>query len=230
MEAGLPAGLGRVHAPGCARSSTLLRLGLPPALGHPSPHTKSWLPCRTGRPPPPSTDQARHGSTAGRYTLAVSRHVTAILEEEVLPRPSCPATGYAVPMGQLLGARKIVTSGPIRAKADRLRRSTPMTDVETAQTLSAISVQCQGDYAGVRSGGTAMATAKLPSQAPPVAPSVNVPPAPPCAVPPADKLRFSKRAARRAGGGLWLASRWGTPVTRRVTPPTGQAQADARAV
>lgn len=121
----------------------------------------------------------------GKYTLVDRSQMSAILNEQALQQSGCTSTECAVQVGQVLGVRKIVTSKVIQAEAGIWLLSAQLIDVETAQTLNAVSVQYKGGYFPLLSEGIGKLVAKLTGSnvaaaaAPPEQPKAAPPPTPP---------------------------------------------------
>lgn len=119
----------------------------------------------------------------GRYTLVDRSQMNAVLNEQALQQTGCTSQECAVQVGQVLGVKRIVTGKVTRVEKNLWLLSGMLIDVETAQTLAAESVQYQGPFADLLSGGITLLAAKLSGETPPVEKVVKTPP--PEEIPPA---------------------------------------------
>ena len=108
----------------------------------------------------------------GKYTLVDRSQMNAILEEQALQQTGCTDQECAVQVGQVLGVRKIVTGKATKLSDKLWLISGTMTDVETAATESAESVQLQGDFSVVLTQGAGVLAAKMAGVEPPA--SANI--------------------------------------------------------
>jgi TolB-like protein len=121
----------------------------------------------------------------GRFTVVDRSQIDDILKEQAFQQAGCTSQECAVEVGRILGIRQIVTGSVTRVADDLWQVTAQVTDVETAETLQAESLNHQGRYPDLLLNGMKNLAALLAKQAPrePVAK-----PAPPKPAEPADPV------------------------------------------
>lgn len=116
------------------------------------------------------TDRLREGLlNSGDFTLLDRERMKAVFAKQATQLEACTGPTCAAELGHKLGVKKVITRRLIQPQPNLWLLSAQITDVETAQTATAVSVQYQGGYAGVLSDGITMLVARLTGKTPPVA-------------------------------------------------------------
>jgi TolB-like protein len=123
------------------------------------------------------TDQVREGllSRAG-YRIVDRAQMDKVMAEQALQQVGCTSQECAVQVGKILGVRKLVT-GKVTKVGNLWVLTANLIDVESAETLKAVSVQSEGDFRAALTGGAAGLVAKLAESKDPVS-AVPAPAAP----------------------------------------------------
>ena len=121
----------------------------------------------------------------GRFTVVDRSQIDAILKEQALQQSGCTSQECAVQVGRILGIQQIVTGSVTKVADDLWQVSAQVTDVETAETLQAESLNHQGRYPDLLINGMRNLAAVLSKQAPRL-PPVVAKPEPPKAPPEPD--------------------------------------------
>jgi TolB-like protein len=107
------------------------------------------------------TDQVREGLlNGGAYRLVDRAQMDKVLEEQALQQQGCTTQECAVQVGKILGVRRLVTGKVTRVGSLWVLTAT-LIDVETAETLRAVSAQSEGAYRTALTEGSAALVAKL---------------------------------------------------------------------
>jgi len=106
----------------------------------------------------------------GQFILVERDQINSILNEQALQQAACTEGECAVKVGRILGVRKILTGKVTKLDAEHWVITGRMTDVETAQTMRATSIQYEGKYFDLLRDGTPILAAKLAGLPPPEKP------------------------------------------------------------
>jgi len=106
----------------------------------------------------------------GRFDLVERSQINAILDEQALQQAACSEGECAVKVGRILGVRNIVSGKVTKLDDTHWVISGRITDVETAQTLRATSIQYEGKYFNLLADGMPILAAKLAGLPPPEKP------------------------------------------------------------
>jgi TolB-like protein len=98
---------------------------------------------------------------SGRYRLVERAQMDKILEEQALQQTGCTSQECAVQVGKVLGVRKLVSGKINKVEDDLWLLSATLVDVESAETLRAVSVQHEGAFRTLLATGMGSLAAKL---------------------------------------------------------------------
>jgi N-acetylneuraminic acid mutarotase len=108
------------------------------------------------------TDRVREELVSGgNFTLVDRAQMNAVLDEQALQQTGCTSQECAVKVGKILGVRKLVTGRLTKIDSELWQVSAMMVDVETAETLRAVSVQHVGPYRTLLLAGAGSLVGKL---------------------------------------------------------------------
>jgi hypothetical protein len=117
---------------------------------------------------------------SGKFTLIDRSQMDSILKEQAFQQTGCTSQECAVHAGQVLGVRNLVTGRVTKLGDELWLMSSTMVDVETSETLRAVTVRFRGDLGSLLDAPVAQLGAKLvglppPAAAAPVAVTAAVP-------------------------------------------------------
>jgi hypothetical protein len=122
---------------------------------------------------------------SGRFRLVDRAQMDKVLEEQALQQAGCTTQECAVQVGKVLGVRTLITGKLTQVDGSLWVLSATLVDVETAETLRAVSVQQDGNFRAVLTSGTqALSVKLLNAGGEPAVPPAEPPPPPPAPLPP----------------------------------------------
>jgi formylglycine-generating enzyme required for sulfatase activity len=109
---------------------------------------------------------------SGKFTLVDRNQMDTILKEQALQQTGCTSQECAVKVGKVLGVKKIVVGRIIKLSDTTWQVAAQLLDVETAETVQAVSLPHRGDFFSLLDQGTVNLTARLTSTPLPTGSSV----------------------------------------------------------
>jgi hypothetical protein len=97
----------------------------------------------------------------GRFRIVERGQMDKLLAEQALQQTGCTSQECAVQVGKVLGVRKMISGKASKIEDDLWLISCTLTDVETAETVKAVSLQHEGSFRSVLADGAAQLVAKL---------------------------------------------------------------------
>jgi hypothetical protein len=110
----------------------------------------------------------------GQYRLVDRAQMDKVLEEQALQQTGCTSQECAVQVGKILGVRKLIAGRVTKIEDTLWQVSAILVDVETAETLQAVTVNQDGIYRALLTTGIASLAAKLTGRSAGVAPVAAV--------------------------------------------------------
>ena len=108
------------------------------------------------------TDRLREELLATkRYRIVERAQMDKLLAEQALQQTGCTSQECAVQVGKVLGVRKMISGKASKIEDDLWLISCTLLDVETAETVKAVSLQHEGTFRSVLADGAAKLVAKL---------------------------------------------------------------------
>jgi hypothetical protein len=112
----------------------------------------------------------------GKFRVLDRQQLEAVLNEQALQQTGCTSQECAVQVGKVLGVRKMVTGRVTKVSDNLWQVSARLVDVETAETVRAVTVNQKGEFAALLTEGVVVLMARLSGSA---APAVQAPAVPP---------------------------------------------------
>jgi hypothetical protein len=98
---------------------------------------------------------------SNRFRIVDRQQIEVLLKEQAFQQSGCTSQECAVQVGKILGVRKMVTGRVTKVDANLWQVSGQMVDVESAETLKAVTVNHQGDFTGLLTQGMATLAQRL---------------------------------------------------------------------
>ena len=89
----------------------------------------------------------------GKFRIVDRDQTNAILNEQAFQQEACASEDCAVKAGKLLGVRHLVTGRVTRIDGDMWQMTAQIVDVESSETLKAVSINQQGPFSALLSDG-----------------------------------------------------------------------------
>jgi formylglycine-generating enzyme required for sulfatase activity len=98
---------------------------------------------------------------SGKFRVADRANIEKALEEQALQQTGCTSQECAVQVGKMLGVRKLVTGRVTKVSDTLWQMAAQLVDVESAETLRAVTHNQRGAFDALLTEGVVVLTAKL---------------------------------------------------------------------
>ena len=109
----------------------------------------------------------------GKFTLVDRSQIDSVLKEQAFQQTGCTTTECAVKAGRILGVRKLVAGKLTRLDAIHWLASAQLIDVETTETIRAVSAQYEGSFYDFLREGIPLLAARIAGVPPPQSPGMG---------------------------------------------------------